>query len=73
MTNWRSVTDLLEDMHKHGVPADKAVAWVQEAIRIGKAAQVAAEREKHLREAREAAAEAEAVKIDWIAILGGAK
>jgi hypothetical protein len=70
MTNWRSVTDLLEDMHKEGVPVEKAIAWVQEAIRIGKAAQVAADHESRLRECRECEADAKAVHHDWVAILG---
>jgi hypothetical protein len=73
MTNWRSVTDILEDMQRHGVPAHKAIEWAQALIPIGKAAERAAEQEKRLREAREAALEAEAIKVDWITILGGSK
>jgi translation initiation factor 2B subunit (eIF-2B alpha/beta/delta family) len=71
MTDWRSVTDILEDMHKHKITASKAIDWAKALIDIGKAAERAAEQEKRLREARDAALEAEAVKVDWIAILGG--
>jgi hypothetical protein len=73
MTNWRSVTDLLEDMNKHGVPADRAIEWVLAAIHIGKAAQVAADQERRARECRECEAEAKAVHRDWVAILGSDK
>jgi hypothetical protein len=70
MTNWRSVTDILERMEKLGVPADEAIGMAKALIDIGKAAQVAAEREKRLIEAREAGMEFDDVKADWQAILG---
>jgi hypothetical protein len=72
MTNWRSVTDILEDMHGHDVPADKAIEWAQTLIAIGKAAQLTADHEARLREQRALLDEVEAPK-DWALILGGNK
>jgi hypothetical protein len=54
MTNWTSVTDILERLHNLGVPAAEAIEICQELILIGKAAERAARAELRLKVDREA-------------------
>jgi hypothetical protein len=70
MTNWQSVTDILERMQRFGVPADEAISMAQALIMIGKAAQAHATDGARKRECRSCEAEAASVHHDWVAILG---
>jgi DNA mismatch repair ATPase MutS len=45
MQNLTDVTELLTEMHIAGVPTHQAVEWIARAIRIGKAAERAAQEE----------------------------
>lgn len=45
MQNFSDITDLLTEMHVAGVHSDQAVEWISRAIKIGKAAERAAQEE----------------------------
>jgi hypothetical protein len=70
MTDYRSVTDLLEEMEKAGISSEQAEKWATALINIGKSAQSAIDHEHRLRQCGGCETEAVRIHRDWVAILG---
>lgn len=52
MKNFSDITELLTEMHHAGVATDQAVEWIARAVKIGKAAERAAQDETRRQEIR---------------------